>query len=288
MSNVRLLVGCLVSVSFLSAAAGTLAHFRTAFGPMEVELFDEDKPATVQNFIRYVESGQYTNMFAHRLVPNAVFQAGGYAVTNRGTTNWATVAVPAYAPISNEFARGKFYSNVFGTLAMATVNGNPDSAASQFFFNLTNNSALYDNPTNNGGYTVFGRVVAGTNVLGRLNSFKYWLPQLGILPQPTNVVLYYFAPPFDSWPLLTPALQETNFLYLDISLLKVRLQLLADHSVELSWNSAAGLTNYVEWATNLPPVWRSLYVTNGNGSTLKLTNGAAGASSRFYRVRVAD
>lgn len=288
MSHVRLIVCCLVSLSFLSAMGGTLAHFRTAFGTMEVELFDEDKPETVRNFIRYVESGQYTNMFAHRLVPNAVFQAGGFAVTNRGTTNWATVAVPAYAPVSNEFARGKFYSNVFGTLAMATIGGNPDSAASQFFFNLTNNSAAYDNPANNGGYTVFGRVVAGTNVLGRLNTFKYWLPQLGILPQPTNVVLYYFAPPFDTWPLLYPALQETNFLYLDISLLKVRLQVFTNRTAEISWNSAVGLTNYVESATNLPPVWRSLYVTNGNGADLKLMDGVSGSAARFYRVRVAN
>src|SRR5215468_2909713 len=95
--------------------AGTLAQFRTPLGDIEVELYDQDKPVTVRNFIRYVQSGAYQNEFAHRLEPGFVLQGGGFIITNRGTTNAAIVPVPAYPPITNEFDVGTRYSNVYGT-----------------------------------------------------------------------------------------------------------------------------------------------------------------------------
>src|ERR1041385_8622492 len=94
-----------------SARAGTLAQFRTVFGDIEVELYDQDKPVTVRNFINYVQSGRYQNEFAHRLEPGFVLQGGGYAVTNRNTTNWAAFSIPADPPITNEFASGRKLSN---------------------------------------------------------------------------------------------------------------------------------------------------------------------------------
>ena len=72
----------------LPVRAGTLVQFRTVFGDVAVELYDQDKPATVQNFIRYVQSGGYVNGFSHRLEPGFVVQAGGFTVTNRGTASW--------------------------------------------------------------------------------------------------------------------------------------------------------------------------------------------------------
>src|SRR5690242_21957919 len=93
----------LLAVTFLPAHAGTLVQFRTTFGDIEVELYNQDKPATVQNFIRYIQSGRYENEFSHRLIPGFVLQAGGFTVTNRGTTNWSTAAISTYAPITNEF-----------------------------------------------------------------------------------------------------------------------------------------------------------------------------------------
>jgi len=84
-------------VTTLSAgAAGTLAQFHTTFGNIQVELYDQDKPATVQNFIHYVQSGLYTNEFSHRLLPGFVLQAGGFVITNRGTTNWSEVPLATY------------------------------------------------------------------------------------------------------------------------------------------------------------------------------------------------
>lgn len=273
-------------LSLLPAGAGTLVQFRTTFGDIEVELYDQDKPATVQNFLHYVQSGRYANEFSHRLIPGFVIQGGGFVITYRGATNWASATVATYPPVVNEFSAGKFYSNVFGTLAMAKTS-DPNSATSQFFFNLTNNSASLDATNNSGGFTVFGHVIAGTNVLGQFNNFKNWTFPWGTPPQPANLVLdQYYAVPFDTLPLLYPNPTDTNFVFLDITLLQVAIQPAAGGR-EISWNSATGLTNIVEFTTNLPPVWRTLASTNGTGARMSVVDAAADPK-RFYRVRVAD
>src|SRR6266849_2120280 len=125
---------CFLLAGSLLARAGTLAQFRTSVGSFDVELYDTDKPITVQNFIRYVTNGLYTNMIMHRVVTNFVVQGGWWAVTNRGTTNWDFYQIPTFPPITNEFKNGKFYSNIYGTVAMAKTS-DPNSANSQFFFN---------------------------------------------------------------------------------------------------------------------------------------------------------
>src|SRR5439155_13923276 len=72
------------------APAGTLAQFRTSFGDIDVELYDQDKPVTVQNFVRYVQSGAYSNMFLHRCIPGFIVQGGGFSTTNQLATNLLT------------------------------------------------------------------------------------------------------------------------------------------------------------------------------------------------------
>src|SRR6266478_5453486 len=110
---------CMLMAGSLLAHAGTLAQFRTTVGNFDVELYDADKPVTVQNFIRYVQAGLYTNGIMHRVETNFIIQGGWVGVTNRGTTNWSLYAIPAFPAITNEFKAGKFYSNVYGTIAMA-------------------------------------------------------------------------------------------------------------------------------------------------------------------------
>jgi len=110
---------------FLPARAGTLVQFRTTFGNIEVELYDQDKPATVQNFLNYVKSGRYENEFAHRLVPNFVLQGGGFTLTTNTINH-----IPVYPPITNEFGAGRQFSNVYGTIAMAKLGGDTNSATS--------------------------------------------------------------------------------------------------------------------------------------------------------------
>src|SRR5947207_14027756 len=173
------------------ASGGTLAQFRSPLGDIEVELYDKDKPITVQNFIRYVHSGSYRDEFAHRLLPSFVLQGGGFTITNRGKTNWVAVPIPSYPPITNEFGVGRRFSNVYGTIAMAKLGGDTNSATSQWYFNLANNAFL-DAADTNDLFVVFGHVVRGTNVLNVFNRFQYYDGT-----QTTNLVYEGFLPPFE-------------------------------------------------------------------------------------------
>jgi cyclophilin family peptidyl-prolyl cis-trans isomerase len=114
----------------------------------DLELFGAETPLTVRNFLNYVESGRYDASIIHRSVPGFVIQGGGFMWN--GTT---TQAVETDAAVANEPG----ISNLRGTVAMAKVGGNPNSATSQWFINLGNNSANLD--AQNGGFTVFGRML---------------------------------------------------------------------------------------------------------------------------------
>jgi len=275
MSYLRTVCWLIASTIILnSAGAGTLVQFRTAFGDIEVELYDQDKPATVQNFLNYVKSGRYQNEFAHRLVPGFVLQGGGFTLI----TNTIT-PVPPFSPITNEFGVGRKFSNVYGTIAMAKLGGDTNSATSQWYFNLANNTGL-DAPDTNDFFVVFGHVIAGTNVLNTMNQFQSWDGT-----QTSNLV-YNWGSPFNELPLLHPSLAQTNFLFVDISLLQIAIQSAPGGGDQISWNSASGLTNIVEFTTNIPPVWNTLIATNGTGARMTVVDKSQ-ARSKFYRVRVA-
>jgi cyclophilin family peptidyl-prolyl cis-trans isomerase len=266
-------IGLLFTSGLNSLFAGTLVQFRTAYGDMELELYDQDKPVTVQNFLRYIQSGRYENEFAHRLVPGFVIQGGGYTLVSNLVSQ-----VPAYPPITNEFGVGRRFSNVYGTIAMAKLGGDTNSATSQWFINFTNNSFLDAADTNN-YFVVFGHVIHGTNVLNLLNSFQYWNGT-----QTSNLVYNWGGPPFDTLPLRYPSLVASNFVFVDITALQVAIQPAAGGGEQISWNSATGLTNIVEYTTNLP-AWTTLAVTNGTGARMTVVD-SSGAPKRFYRVRV--
>ena len=271
----------LLLLSLQSSRAGTLAQFRTIFGDIEMELYDQDKPVTVQNFMRYIQSGRYHDGFAHRLVPGFVVQGGGFTITNRGTTNWTILSVPTDPPITNEFAVGRRFSNVYGTIAMAKSGGDTNSASSQWFINLANNSFLDAADTNN-LFVVFGHIVSGTNVLNVFSNFQYWTGA-----QSSNLVLHqYYQPPFGDLPLLYPSIVDSNIVFVDVTLLQVAVNPVAGGGKEISWNSAIGMTNVVEFTTNLPPVWNVLASTNGTGDRMGVIDNSS-LQRRFYRVRVA-
>ena len=277
-------LGC--CVLFLSSGvsrAGTLVQFRTTVGDFDVELYDADKPVTTRNFLRYITNGLYADSIMHRVVTNFVIQGGAVARINRGSTNGAFYSVPTFSPIANEFKVGKFYSNRYGTIAMAKTS-DPDSATSSFFFNLTNNSTSLDSTNNSGGFTVFGHVVFGTNAL---NAFK-----IG----PTNhlvklVNLSSISPVLSECPVrysATNVIHDSDLIYVDISLLSVQIVAPPNGGArEISWNSVSNKLNLVEYTTHLPPAWQILASTNGNGNRLKVTDASTGDPFRFYRVRVA-
>jgi cyclophilin family peptidyl-prolyl cis-trans isomerase len=282
--SARRFVCALVGVCcFLPALAGTLVQFRTPLGDIDIELYDNDKPQTVQNFKRYSQDGLYDSEFAHRLIPAFVIQGGGYTVTNRGTTNYSVNPIPAYPPITNEFSKGARYSNVYGTLAMAKVPGDTNSATSQWFLNLTNNSFL-DAADSNNLFVVFGHVLRGTNILNTFNHFQYW-DYSGL--QTSNIIYKGLGPgAFYDLPLMRPGLAtDTNLVYIDISFLSVQIAR-TNGTRQISWNSITGKTNLVEYTTNFPAVWRTLVTTNGNGNRIAVTDPTPTNQYRFYRVRV--
>lgn len=129
-------------------------------GNISVNLFDEQTPETVENFLEYVNSGAYANTIVHRLEPDFVIQSGGFQYNNELPLD--TVATGT--PVVNE----PELSNVRGTIAMAKLAGDPDSATSQWFINLSDNSANLD--VQNGGFTVFGQVIDnGMDIADEIN-----------------------------------------------------------------------------------------------------------------------
>ena len=127
---------------------GPIARFDTASGAIDVELFSEVTPLSVANFRAYVNGGRYKDTFIHRAMPGFVIQGGGYKIAPD------VPHIAAFAPVKNEYQR----SNLPGTIAMAKLGGDPNSATSEWFFNLADNSANLDNQ--NGGFTVFGKILA--------------------------------------------------------------------------------------------------------------------------------
>jgi cyclophilin family peptidyl-prolyl cis-trans isomerase len=271
------------------ASAGTLAQFRTQFGDIDVELYDQDKPVTVRNFIRYAESGAYSNEFFHRCIPKFVVQGGGYTVPDPQSqaafalTN--VTRIQTFPPITNEFNTGQRLSNTYGTIAMAKLPDDPNSATSEWFFNLGNNSTNLDNQ--NGGFTVFGRVVAGTNLLNFFNTLDKATLK--------GVVDFRFcdtntaAGAFSDLPVLYVGPfcpRNADLFYADVTLLNVKVRSVDDGAQEISWNSVSNKLNTVEFTTNFPPVWHSLTVTNGTGGAFKFVDTSVTNAQRFYRVRV--
>lgn len=138
-----------------------MVKFTTNFGDFTIELNADKAPVTVANFISYVEKGFYDGLIFHRVINDFMIQGGGFdAGMKQKTTD---------APIKNEANNG--LSNDKYTLAMARTMI-PDSATAQFFINVKDNDFLnHTSPTPNGwGYCVFGKVVAGTEVIDKIKA----------------------------------------------------------------------------------------------------------------------
>ena len=129
---------------------------RTSKGGIRIELYAEIAPRTVENFLAYVGAGFYDGTVFHRVIEGFVVQGGGYTPQ--------LVPKPTFKPVRIETKNGLL--NERGTVAMARQGGK-DTATSQFFFNLQDNARL-DRSGRQFGYTVFGRVLAGMDVVDRI------------------------------------------------------------------------------------------------------------------------
>jgi peptidyl-prolyl cis-trans isomerase A (cyclophilin A) len=162
MTSIRLLsvvVLGLGTCSSLSAVAGQgsadkpVVVLDTSLGAITLELYPDKAPITVENFLKYVDEGFYNNLTFHRVMPHFMIQGGGM------TDQMAEKSVGKHQPIKNESSNG--LSNDRGTIAMART-ADPNSATCQFFINHADNPSLN---TAGGGYTVFGKVIDGLDVV---------------------------------------------------------------------------------------------------------------------------
>ena len=140
-------------VLFSFNAKALVVSIDTSLGVLEITLHPESAPNHVENFLNYVNDDAYSNSFFHRSVPGFIIQAGGFSYSDDQFT-----LVPTDPAVDNEFN----LSNVRGTVAMAKLSDNPNSATNQWFINLADNSTNLDNQ--NGGFTVFGTVSSGMSV----------------------------------------------------------------------------------------------------------------------------
>jgi cyclophilin family peptidyl-prolyl cis-trans isomerase len=139
----------------------TMILMKTTKGDIKIELDAEKAPKTVANFLKYVESGHYTDTIFHRVIGNFMIQGGGM------TANMAQKKAPY--TVENEANNG--LKNVRGSIAMARTS-DPHSAGAQFFINVVDNGFLdFKAPTQQGwGYCVFGKVVEGMDVVDAIRN----------------------------------------------------------------------------------------------------------------------
>ena len=149
----QVLLGMTLILNTFQAIAQPTIEIETNLGTIEITLHPESAPAHVENFLNYVNDGDYSNSFFHRSIPGFIIQAGGFAYSNQQVSN-----IPADPPVINEYN----LSNLRGTVAMAKLGNDPDSATNQWFINLADNSVNLDNQ--NGGFTVFGTVTSGMTI----------------------------------------------------------------------------------------------------------------------------
>jgi peptidyl-prolyl cis-trans isomerase B (cyclophilin B) len=131
----------------------------TSKGKIVLELYPDKAPATVKNFLDYVQAHQYDGVIFHRVIPDFMIQGGGFTADMKQK--------PTQAPIKNEADNG--LRNERGTIAMART-GDPHSASAQWFINVADNRALdHTGKTQAGwGYAVFGKVVEGMDVVNSI------------------------------------------------------------------------------------------------------------------------
>lgn len=219
-------------VNDISAITGSLVKFNFgSLGTVYLELFDQLPAAadpnrqrvvtdTVNNFLAYIAAGRYNDTIIHRSVSNFVLQGGGYRVPD--FNNIQPDEIAEFDPIDNEAGPENGSGTVInaenlnrrGTIAMAQLGTDQNSATNQWFFNLANNTSLDTRNSNGGPYTVFGQIVGnGLNIIDRVaqisrfdaNDF-YGLPSNG---------------PFNNLPLRnfggSSPIRPENFVTLDVN-----------------------------------------------------------------------
>jgi len=187
------IVICIICTASLQA--NPIVRMETNLGNIDLELYRDATPVTVDNFLGYVNSGFYNNLLFHRVIKNFIIQGGGfykidYNIYPASSDHSKIIS----APIINESFNG--LSNVRGTIAMARTSS-PNSATSEFFINHADNLFLDKaNATDGVGYCVFGKVVEGLSVVDSI----------------AQVQTTYVAASFANFPYLPPVVISNVYL----------------------------------------------------------------------------
>ncbi len=157
MSKILLIV--LLGLATPAMAAKSAILMETSLGNIRLELDADKAPKTVENFLRYVDEGHYAGTIFHRVIDDFMIQSGGF--------NPEMAKKDVHDPVRNEADNG--LKNLRGSIAMARTNA-PHSASAQFFINLKDNGFLdhRDQSRRGWGYTVFGKVTAGMEVVDKI------------------------------------------------------------------------------------------------------------------------
>jgi peptidyl-prolyl cis-trans isomerase A (cyclophilin A) len=157
-----LLVGCLAGSAW--AADAPKVKLTTTAGDIVIEVYPDKAPKTAENFLQYVREKHYDGTIFHRVIDRFMVQGGGM------DRNMVEKKTRAPVPLEARTAHDKGLRNETGTVAMARTN-DPDSATAQFFINVADNSFLDPKP-GSPGYTVFGRVVSGMDVVNKIKTVQ--------------------------------------------------------------------------------------------------------------------
>jgi peptidyl-prolyl cis-trans isomerase A (cyclophilin A) len=158
MKKLCLLLSTVSALMFSPQALAQRVKLQTSAGDIVLELERDRAPATVDNFLSYIRFRHYDGTIFHRVIPNFMIQGGGMDARMKEK--------PTQAPIALEARNG--LSNTRGTVAMART-ADPNSATAQFFINVVDNPFLdAANARDGHGYAVFGRVVAGMDVVDKI------------------------------------------------------------------------------------------------------------------------
>jgi peptidyl-prolyl cis-trans isomerase A (cyclophilin A)/peptidyl-prolyl cis-trans isomerase B (cyclophilin B) len=202
LSRTVLTAGAIVFALASQVLAEPAVEIQTSMGAVVVELDRAHSPKTVDNFLRYVNEGHYDGTLVYRIAPGFVIQAGSY--------DSPTHSRSVHEPIPLEAGNG--LSNLRGTIAMARQS-DPDTATAEFFINLADNANLdrqAGDAEGTTGYAVFGRVVNGMDVVGKIGAIPVGAggPMPGQWPQtPVTIVRVRILP---ETPLLSPPIPSNG------------------------------------------------------------------------------
>jgi cyclophilin family peptidyl-prolyl cis-trans isomerase len=261
--------------SLFGQISGTnpIVRFHTDLGDIDVILLQDVAPKNVANFLNYVNRGAYDNSFIHRSPPMFVIQGGGFKYVNG-----SVMSIPQDPAVVNEFR----VSNTRGTLAMAKLAGNPNSATNQWFFNESDGNAgpPANLDTQNGGFTVFGRIINGSGLTT--------VDTIAAVP-----IYNAGGPPFDELPLrnyTSGNIQDSNLVH--VIWIKVIPQIVAltyptASTIHVQGRGVASTTYKLEVSSSpdANTFSTSVNVTTGTGGNFNYDDTNPG-SKKFYRLTI--